>query len=196
MIRKSTLHFVIYGGMQILVCFAIFALSLEPAFTQQGDDRGVQPGEEPSNMDGNSAGDELPNLNPIMDPSLASTEDDSLFAGFMDPYEYDPRGRRDPFVQPLDEMPVVPGDPQGPVLPLQRFDLTELRLVGILWDVRNPRAMIRDPEGQTHVVGVNAKLGQRHGYVASIREGEIIVVETIEQDGELVPTSQVVKIAK
>lgn len=127
---------------------------------------------------------------------LSTGDIDALFAGFMDPYDYDPRGRRDPFVQPIEDKPVSQGALHGPVLPLQRFELSELRLVGIIWDVRKPRAMIRDPKGETHIVGPNAKMGPRNGYIASIREGEIVVVETIDQEGRLISTAQVVKIAK
>lgn len=123
------------------------------------------------------------------------TGEDGMFAGLMEPYEYDPRGRRDPFAQPMEDKPVIQGSLHGPLLPLQKYDLTQLRLVGIIWDVRRPRAMLRDPQGKTHVVGPNTKVGPRNGYIATIREGEIVVIETTEQDGRLLSTAQVVKIA-
>lgn len=121
---------------------------------------------------------------------------ESLFAGLMDPFEYDPRGRKDPFVQPIPEKALTPGSLHGPILPLQAFNLDQLRLVGIIWDVRHPKAMIKDPEGKTHIVGPNTKLGPKNGYIAVIREGEMVVVETTEQMGKLSSTAQVVKIAK
>ena len=119
-----------------------------------------------------------------------------LFTGFFDSYDYDPRGRRDPFAQPISEVAVGQGTVHGPLLPLQKFEIGQLRVIGILWDVRAPKAMIKDPNGVTHVIGPNTKIGPRNGYVAVIREGELVVVETIEQDGRLVSTAQVVKIAK
>lgn len=134
------------------------------------------------------------NLN---DPNVhGTTSVGNVFSGLMDAFEYDPRGRRDPFSQPFVGRPLPQGAVHGPLLPLQKFELRELRLTGILWDVREPKAMIKDPQGNTHIVVPNSKIGPRNGYVASIREGEIIVVETIEQDGRLVSTAQVVKIAK
>ena len=33
-------------------------------------------------------------------------------------------------------------------------------LVGIIWDVRHPKAMIKDKDGQTHIVGPNTRVGQ------------------------------------
>ena len=119
-----------------------------------------------------------------------------VFAGFLDPFDYDSRGRRDPFAQPVADVPVTPGAVHGPLLPLQKFDVSQLRVVGILFNVKSPKAMIKDPDGKMHIVGPYTKVGPRNGYIASIREGEIVVVETIEQEGRLVSSAQVVKIAK
>jgi type IV pilus assembly protein PilP len=131
---------------------------------------------------------------PALDPS--SGGDSSMFGGFREPFDYDPRGRRDPFQQPIPDRPMEEGALHGPLLPLQQFELSKLRLVGIIWDVRHPKAIIKDPNGNTHLVSTNTKVGPRNGYIAVIREGEIVVVETQEQDGRLVSTAQVVKIAQ
>lgn len=130
------------------------------------------------------------------DPNVQKSGELTLFSGFMDPYDYDPRGRRDPFGQPSVERKLVQGNPHGPLLPLQNFDLNQLRLTGIIWDVKAPKAILKDPTGNIHVVGPNAKIGPRNGYVATIREGEIVVIETIDRDGQLYSTAQVVKIGK
>lgn len=124
------------------------------------------------------------------------SDDMSSFAGIMDPFDYEQRGRRDPFVEPIPDRPVQAGTLRGPLLPLQKFDLSQLALVGIIWDVKHPKAMIKDPTGQTHIVGANTKVGPRNGYIAVIREGEMVVVETTEQEGKLVSSAQVVKIAR
>jgi type IV pilus assembly protein PilP len=120
----------------------------------------------------------------------------NILAGILDPFVYESRGRRDPFAQPIDDRPAAPGLAHGPLLPLQQFDLNQIRLVGIIWDVAHPKAMLKDPSGKTHIVGQNTKIGPRNGYIAVIREGEMVVVETIDRDGKLISTSQVVKIAK
>jgi type IV pilus assembly protein PilP len=126
------------------------------------------------------------------DPAVGA----GIFAGFLDPFDYDPRGRRDPFAQPVADVPMAPGLTHGPLLPLQAFEVAQLRVVGILWNVRSPKAMVKDPDGKLHIVETNTKVGPRNGYIAVIREGELVVVETIEQEGRLVSTAQVVKIAK
>jgi type IV pilus assembly protein PilP len=128
------------------------------------------------------------------DVSGAESSSSTMFQGIMDPFEYDQRGRRDPFVQPVPDKPVEQGNIHGPLLALQKFELSQLALVGIIWDVKRPKAMIKDPTGTTHVVGTNTKVGPRN--IAVIREGEMVVVETQEQDGKLVSSAQVVKIAR
>ena len=123
-------------------------------------------------------------------------ESKNSIIGFMDPFEYDSRGRRDPFVLQIEEKPLPTGQLHGPFLPIQKFDLNSLALIGIIWDVSHPRAMIMDPEKKVHILGPNAKVGNRNGYIAVIREGEIVVVETQEQEGKLVSTAHVVKISQ
>lgn len=128
---------------------------------------------------------------------LEALSDELFLQGMMDAFEYDPRGRRDPFVQPILDRPVPMGAKHGPFLALQRFDINTLKLVGIIWDVKRPRAMITDPAGKIHIVGPNAKIGPRNGYIAVIREGEIVVVETVEgEGGRLASSAQVIKLAK
>ncbi len=127
---------------------------------------------------------------------LEALTEELFLQGLMDPFDYDPRGRKDPFAQPVLDRPVAQGVSHGPMLPLQKFDLARLKLIGIIWDVKRPRAMISDPDGKVHVVGPNTKIGIRNGYIAVIREGEIVVVETIEENERLVSSAQIVKLAK
>lgn len=128
---------------------------------------------------------------------LESLSDELFLQGLMDAFDYKPRQRRDPFFPPVLDQPVQMGARHGPLIGLQKFELSSLKLIGIVWDVKRPRAMISDPSGKVHVVGPNAKIGVRNGYIAVIREGEIVVVETIEGDsGRLTTTAQVVKLAK
>lgn len=142
------------------------------------------------------AGHERASANPA-DPNVQAVASPiNIFSGIVDPYDYETRGRRDPFGQPVPDKPLVQGAAHGPLLPLQKFDLGQLRVMAILWDVSRPQAMLKDPSGNIYIVTPNSKIGPNNGYVASIREGEIVVVETKEQDGRLVSTPLVLKIAK
>ncbi len=142
---------------------------------------------------------ETTTTNPPPDPNINSDSavvERSIIQGFMDPFPYDPNDKRDPFRPPIEDKQLPAGALHGPLLPLQRFDLNQLKLMAVIWDVARPKALIKDPEGKTHIIGPNAKIGQKNGYVAVVREGEIVVIETVERDGRLYSTAQVVKISK
>ena len=130
--------------------------------------------------------------NPSNDPNLRNSGDP--LTGLLDPFDYQARGRRDPFVKPNVDKPVAEGNTHGPFLPLQRFNLGDLKLTGIIWDVNRPKAMIIDPESKVHIVGPNTKIGKNNGYIAVIREGEIVVVETLEEEGKLLSSTKILRL--
>jgi Tfp pilus assembly protein PilP len=181
----------------LLMAFGVIASAQEPAADIQKNQVENPTKNQVNGSDQNQSQNQTQPGSTI-DPTAAfeETEVRTPFGISMDPFEYEERGRRDPFVQPLADKPMLPGQVHGPLLPLQRFDINQMALVGIIWDVRKPKAMLKDPSGMTHIVGPNTKIGPRNGYIAVIREGEIVVIETIDQEGKLVSTAQVVKIAK
>ena len=112
----------------------------------------------------------------------------------LEPFSYDVQeARRNPFRPPYIPPPTLKTQTsQGPVnvpvmeikevestvlLPLQMFDVDELRLVMIQWGEKEPKAMIVDPNNKIHTVYVDDRMGRASGYVATIREGEVVVVE-------------------
>jgi type IV pilus assembly protein PilP len=118
-----------------------------------------------------------------------------------DNYVYDPTGKRDPF-KPYKSFRPLPVEQQVGkkaveiLEPLQKYELEKLQIVGILWDVKTPRALLRDPDGAVHTVIRNTKLGRNEGVVAAIREGEIVVVETIYIDGNAKKETKIMEFKK
>lgn len=121
-------------------------------------------------------------------------------------YVYDPTGRRDPF-KPYKTLlagtpPPKPSTSNGgavrqtPVEPLQRWDVERFKVVGILWEVHSPKAMVKDPDGTLYTLVKNTKIGRYNGYVAAIREGEIVVIETYEIDGKMQKDTKVLELGK
>lgn len=104
-----------------------------------------------------------------------------------DQYTYDSTGLRDPFkpYRTYRPAPVIQGN--GGLVeitdPLQRWDLNRFGVVAIMWEVRNPRAMVRDPDGKLYMIARSTKIGRNSGEVVAIREGEVVVVENIENEG-------------
>jgi type IV pilus assembly protein PilP len=85
---------------------------------------------------------------------------------------------RDPF-RPFtfDLRPEVPDD--LPLTPLQRYELPQLRLAGVVLDLQTPRAMLQDNSGMGFIVTPGTPIGRRRGVVKSIEPRRVVVEETI-----------------
>ncbi len=139
---------------------------------------------------------------PIGDGVTAPSGNEPMGNSGIDGYVYDPTGKRDPF-KPFKAIQTgggstatAPGGASKAVDPLQRWDLDRLQIVGILWEVNRPRAMVRDPDGGVYTVLKNSKIGRNEGVVTAIREGEIVVVETFYVDGATQKESKVMEFRK
>lgn len=106
----------------------------------------------------------------------------------QDGYFYDPTGRRDPFkpyfttVEPLPVTPTETDTKKSEVVSeniLLNYDLDKYKVVAILWQVKDPKVVIKDPAGKTHLMRKENKLGKNNGFIAEIREGEVVVVEPV-----------------
>lgn len=93
----------------------------------------------------------------------------------QDVYAYNPIGKRDPFRSFL-----ATGERSGddvPQTPLQRYEVDQYQLVGIIWGVERPRALVQDPEGVGHVMEVGTYIGKNWGKVTRIGSDEVVVTE-------------------
>ncbi len=140
------------------------------------------------------------NGSPVIPPAAAASKGQTLnlpARDFLEPYIFDAReGRRNPF-RPLSLQGEDDGSMAlGPATPLERFEVDELKLLAIMWDVKSPRAMVMDPNKEIHIVGKDDRIGRRKGYIATIREGEIVIVETSEFNGEAVYSTRIMQITK
>jgi len=91
---------------------------------------------------------------------------------------YNPTGKRDPFVPFIK---VVAKSVRGDLSafpPLQRYDLGELKFVGVIWGAGLRKALVEDGEGKGYTVGVGTKIGSSGGVVTRITEEEIVIRET------------------
>jgi type IV pilus assembly protein PilP len=93
------------------------------------------------------------------------------------PAPFSTTGRRDPF-RPFTLNTRSDGRRRENLSPLERYDLGQLRLVGIVWQVKEPSAMIEDSVGLGYVVKVGTPIGANDGKVKAIKLNEIIIEET------------------
>ena len=89
---------------------------------------------------------------------------------------FNPEGRRDPFVTFRGEAEMAHDD-ESLLLPLQRYELSELRMVGVIWGAKGTRALVEDGEGMGHSLGVGDRVGRANGVVTKVTETEVIVKE-------------------
>jgi type IV pilus assembly protein PilP len=86
-------------------------------------------------------------------------------------------GKRDPF-RPFTTNTRPSSRRRENLTPLERYDLGQLKLVGVVWDVKEPNAIVEDSAGLGYVVKVGTPIGANDGKVKLITPGEIIVEET------------------
>ncbi|MBX9769117.1 MAG: pilus assembly protein PilP [Bdellovibrionales bacterium] len=123
-------------------------------------------------------------------PKLSGSADP--FEGLLEDFQYDPVGKRDPFA-PFSPPKIGTQGMVGPVFPLQRFSIEQLKLQGIIWDVNSPKALVVDPSNRAHIIVKDDRIGQRNGYVAQIREDEVIIVESIDLNGRTIYQTRVLR---
>jgi Tfp pilus assembly protein PilP len=90
-------------------------------------------------------------------------------------YRYIAADKRDPF-RPF----IILAKLQGELLlpPLQRYDVAQLRVVGIvIMDNNKSGAMVEDASGKGYVVTRGSRIGRRNGVVVRIEDDRVIVEE-------------------
>ncbi len=90
---------------------------------------------------------------------------------------YNPVGKRDPFVPFLKVEPLAARAQFDSLPPLERYELGELKFVGVIWGAKGVLALVEDGEGKGYSVTVGTKIGRGGGVVTRVTEGEILVRE-------------------
>lgn len=121
-----------------------------------------------------------------------------ILEGVIEQYEYQGIDKRDPFAPYISAVKPPGGvtPPVGPVTELERFELEQLRLVGIIWGVPKPKALFLDPNQKTYVVFNKTRIGRNSGYVAEIREGEVVVIEAFNNEGRYSYQPRIIKLQR
>ncbi len=91
-------------------------------------------------------------------------------------YHYDPTDKVDPFRSYIRRQ--VTFNPDDNASPLERFDISQLSVMGIIWGVDEPRALVRDPTGKGYIVRAGTPIGKNKGRILRIEDNRVIVKET------------------
>ncbi len=117
---------------------------------------------------------ELPEASEI-DPLTEIVEEKEMIR-----FHYDAKGRRDPFQSivvssRLRKQPRMSGN----LPPLQRKDISDLKLIGIVWGSFGPRAMITTSSGKGYPAYIGTRIGINHGIIREITQNEVVVEESL-----------------
>ncbi len=93
-------------------------------------------------------------------------------------YVYDPTGRRDPF-EAIGQvsLPVRHVEAQ-PLTPLQKFDLDQFKLIGIIMGKGDSVAMVVAPDKKSYVLKKGVKIGRNEGVVVDVVKDAVLIKES------------------
>jgi type IV pilus assembly protein PilP len=111
-------------------------------------------------------------------------------------FVYVTEGRRDPFV-PLTRIRRPIGDTGEPVTPLQRYDLTQFKMIGVIIGVGESRAMVTAPDGKSYILAKGIKIGKNNGVILEISSEAIRVEEKYyDFSGNIIENIQEIPVPK
>jgi len=111
---------------------------------------------------------------PALEGAPTSAEDSN--------FAYSPKGRRDPFKPLIQKKKIIvkkaarPGKPSRIKGPLEKFELSQYRLVALMVVKGIPRAMLKAPDGKGYTVKVGEYIGMNDGIIKKI-ETKIVDID-------------------
>ena len=122
-----------------------------------------------------------PSMPPAVDPASPNQPTDPMAVQEGQPidqpgYAYRPDGRRDPFLAIVqDANKAVEVNLSVP--PLQRVNLSEVTLIGVVWGGFGYIAMVQTPDGRGYTVREGTRIGSSDGLVSSITAEGLTIKE-------------------
>jgi len=105
-------------------------------------------------------------------------------------YYYSPVGKRDPF-ESFSLTILKKEKMEKPSL--EKYDINQLKLVGILWKNNMPKAMFETPDGNSHIVTIGAKVGKNKGFIKQITKNKVFIEERYSNVlGKIIPQISVI----
>ena len=107
-------------------------------------------------------------------------------------YEYTGLDRRDPFAPLVSKREA--GRDKG-VTPLESYDITEMKIIAILWDKNKYFAVVSLPDGKSYNVTDAAKVGTHGGVISKITKDTVVIRERIrDASGVMSPRDTVLRL--
>jgi type IV pilus assembly protein PilP len=95
-------------------------------------------------------------------------------------YSYNPAGKPDPFRPFIQLISAKGGSKTGPLTPLQKYDISQLRLVAIISSPGGDIALVEDVAGKGYFLKKGTWVGKNDGKVTKILKDKVIVEEVYQ----------------
>jgi len=121
----------------------------------------------------------LPESTPLNEDPSSSSEADIEVQSYMAPFIYEAIQQRSPFEDPTEQSSQSQeGIVIIPKTPPEEYDLTEIKLKGIIWDSKKPKALFALPNNAGYYSLIKGDKIGKNGVIFEIRESEVVIVET------------------
>ena len=115
---------------------------------------------------------------------------------------YDAKGKIDPFLPLIQEkieepQPVADDSPQRILTPLEKIELSQIRLVAVIIMEKKRIAMVEEATGKGYEITIGTFIGGNQGKVTEIKDSSIVVTELVKDfKGKLKEQTQEIKLHK
>jgi type IV pilus assembly protein PilP len=148
--------------------------------------------------------DVAPPEKPAVSSSLSQPEEKPLVTEPAQPQFYSAKGKIDPFLPLIrtEQKAVAVTDarekkPQRVLTPLEKLDLSQIRLVAVVLAESGNLAMVEETSGKGYVVRIGTYIGKNEGRVEKILTDRIVIKEIVKNfRGDTVPRSREMKLHK
>jgi len=114
----------------------------------------------------------------------------------QDVYSYNPAGKRDPFAPLIvkEDRKAQSGEVRPP---LERYNIYDFKLTGIVWGGLGYSAMLEGPDGKGYFIRVGTVMGQNKGVVKKITHNTMVIEEKFKTiSGEIDRKEIVIELRK
>jgi type IV pilus assembly protein PilP len=128
----------------------------------------------------------LPEKKGLVEPTKSESQRFAEGIRKASAYSYDPRGKLDPFKSLFQtETDRLVGTKtvkkkRLPLTPLQRVDLGQLKLVGVILSPTGNKALVEEPSGKGYIISRGTYVGTNFGRVTRVLKDKVIVEEEAE----------------
>lgn len=95
-------------------------------------------------------------------------------------FQYNPLGKPDPFKPFIELTPVRERVRTTPLTPLQKYDISQLKLVAIISAPEGNIALVEDSAGRGYFIKRGTEIGKNDGKVVKILKDRVIIEELYE----------------